>query len=176
MVHLNLIITFVADEKQKIRKNRREKITESGQRAQSRRIVITRSMEWRLRRSKEYTGDELRDVVFFVRLVKVAKGKETAKLRGLNEKHVSSFLLYQRYRPSTFCYDFPRDRTFTRLSISTCDTRLFREKSGKLKKFLRRDLLGSIGVTTCGQFLSVSCVNTKSSWSQIHTIFTAMDI
>lgn len=45
MVHLNLIITFVADEKQKIRKNRREKITESGQRAQSRRIVITRSME-----------------------------------------------------------------------------------------------------------------------------------
>lgn len=44
MVHLNLIITFVADEKQKLRKNKRDKIRESGQRAQSRRIVITRSM------------------------------------------------------------------------------------------------------------------------------------
>lgn len=44
----------------------------------------------------------------------ISQGRErkgNGKLRGLNEKHVSSFLFYQRYRPSTFCYDFLRDRT-----------------------------------------------------------------
>lgn len=77
MPHPNFIITFVADEKQKLRKNKRDKIRESGQRAQSRRIVITRSMGVTITSIKGIYRLELRDVVSFVRLVKVAKGKET---------------------------------------------------------------------------------------------------